>query len=144
MPAKCRVVVCGFDPMLVRGYVKTGARALWWHLPDEIYEEFQVKPGDAVIGTLHAVYNQKGEKVAEPNEKFKWSTAKESGLTVVLPPEVIIKYRLTAWHFLEMSIEAIEKGGKVVEVYPGKEVRSSKWWPENKMKFHFYLEYIPP
>lgn len=99
MPAKCRVVVCGFDPMLVRGYVKTGFRALWWHLPDEIYEEYQVKPGDKVIGTIDAVYNYKGEKVAEPKEEFEWSTAKESGLTVVLPPDVITKYRLTAWHF---------------------------------------------
>jgi len=144
MPAKCRVVVCGFDPVLVRGYVKTGFRALWWHLPDEIYEEYQVKPGDAIIGILNAVYNHKGEKVAEPNEQFKWSTAKEAGLTVVLPPDVITKYRLTAWHFLEMTINAIEKGGKVVEVYRGKEVRSSKWWPEDKMKFRYYLEYMPP
>lgn len=43
-----------------------------------------------------------------------------------------------------MTIKAIKKGEKVVEVYPNKEVRSSKWWPEDKMKFHYYLEYMPP
>jgi hypothetical protein len=150
MPIKCRVSVCGFDPILVRGYVKTGFRALWWHLPDEVYEEYKVKPGDIIVGILDAVYNAKAEKVAEPKEPFEWATARESGLTVVLPPDVITKYRLTAWHFLELTITAIKRFKEesqtynTIEVYPGKEVRSKKWWPEDKMKLHYYLEYIPP
>ncbi len=138
MPAKCRVGVCGFDPMLVKGYVKTGFRALWWHLPDEIYEEYEVRPGDTVSGKLLAVYNGDGEKVAEPNEPFQWECSKESGLAVVLPSETITKYKLTEFHFIELLIEKV--AGK--EVYPGEERMSSKWWPEEKMKLPFKLNYI--
>jgi hypothetical protein len=140
MPEKCRVGVCGFDPVLVRGYVTTGARALWWHISDEIYEEYQVKPGDKVTGKLLAVYNGEGEQTAAPNEPFEWQASKETGLAIVLPPEVITKYELTEFHFLELLIETV--GGK--EVYPGEERLSSKWWPEDKMKLEYKLDYIPP
>lgn len=141
MPAKCRVGVCGFDPMLVKGYVKTGFRALWWHIPDEIYEEYNVKPNDSISGTLLAVYRGKdGKKVAEPNEHFDWNMSKESGLAVLLPAEAITKYELTEMHFLELVIERV--GGK--DVYPGEERMSTKWWPEDKMKLDFVLDYIAP
>ncbi len=55
MAEKCRVGVCGYDPVLVKGYVKTGDRCLWWHISDELYEEYKVKPGDTVsLKILHA------------------------------------------------------------------------------------------
>ncbi len=57
MPEKCRVNVCGFDPMLVRGYIKTGYRALWWYLPDELFADFDVQIGDKVKGTLSKIIN---------------------------------------------------------------------------------------
>jgi hypothetical protein len=138
MPAKCRVGVCGFDPMLVRGYVKTGERALWWHLPDEIYEEFKVKSGDHVSGKILAVYDGEGKKTASPNEGFTWAASKESGLAVLLPPETITKHKLTEFHFLELLIESV--GGKPVS--PGKEAMSSKWWPEERMKLDYKVGYI--
>lgn len=163
MPAKCRVIVCGFDPMLVRGYLKTGARALWWYLPDEIYEEFKVKPGYKIKGKLLAVYNPKGEmKVATPTEElegapgtvappgvagdpFVWDTTKETGLAVLLPAQTIIKYQLTAFHFLELVIESIIKAnGDEIEVYPGEEKMTSKWWPENRMKLSYYIDFVAP
>ena len=144
MPEKCRVVVCGYDPMLVRGYVKTGERALWWYLPDELYEDYKVQPGDKVKGTLLAVYNPKAERVATPNEHFTWSTSKETGLAVVLPPEAIVKYELTEFHFLELTISSIERAnGREEEVYPG-EVKQRKFWPEEKMKLHYYVPYVAP
>ena len=102
MPEKCRVVVCGFDPMIVKGYLKTGERALWWHVSDELYEESGIKAGDTVSGKLVAVYNSEGKKEAEPNEAFEWKTAKESGLAVLLPVDVIAKYKLTEFNFLEL------------------------------------------
>ncbi|MFQ5593817.1 MAG: hypothetical protein ACE5HA_06680 [Anaerolineae bacterium] len=138
MPEKCRVGVCGYDPMLVRGYVKTGERALWWHIPDEVYEEYQVKPGDTVEGTLLAIYNSEGKSIASPNEAFTWNASKESGLAVLLPPETITKYRLTAFHFLEL--EVAKAGGN--PVYPGEEKMSTKWWPEEKMKLAYKVDYI--
>ena len=163
MPAKCRVIVCGFDPMLVRGYLKTGARALWWYLPDEIYEEFKVKPGYKVKGKLLAVYNAKGEKQdAWPTEDFEqtpgaggppeavgdpfvWETSEETGLAVVLPSATIIKYQLTAFHFLELVIEAIiGENGDEIEVYPGEERAASKWWPEEKMKLTYHVPFVAP
>ncbi|MBC7104322.1 MAG: hypothetical protein H5T97_00105 [Firmicutes bacterium] len=171
MPEKCRVVICGFDPMLVRGYVKTGERALWWYLPDELYEDYKVKPGDKIKGKLMAVYNAKGERrVATerppmisgeedwsapdaskgwgPNavagDPFTWSTTKETGLAVLLPPEVITRYGLTEFHFLELVIEKIVRAsGEEVDVYPGEE-KCRKWWPEEKMKLHYYVEYVAP
>lgn len=139
MPEKCRVGVCGFDPMLVKGYIALGMRALWWHVSDEVYEEFDMKPGMKVSGTLLKIYSGKtGEEEAAPNEAFEWDCAKETGLVVLLPPEIIKKYKLTEMHFLEMSIEKI--GGK--DVYPGEEKMSVKWWPEDMMKLDFVLDYL--
>lgn len=138
MPEKCRVGVCGFDPMLVRGYLKTGERALWWHLSDEVYEEFQVKANTPVSGKILAVYDGEGKKIGSPNDSFAWKTAKESGLAVLLPPDVISKYKLTEFHFLELLVEKI--GDKAV--HPGKEQMSTKWWPEEKMKLEYKVGYI--
>jgi hypothetical protein len=138
MPEKCRVGVCGFDPMLVRGYVKTGERGLWWHMSDELFEELGVKPGTPVSGKILAIYDCDAKKIATPNEVFNWKTSKESGLAVLLPPEVISKHKLTAFHFLELLVEKI--GDKAV--YPGKEQMSTKWWPEEKMKLEYKVAYI--
>ncbi len=140
MPEKCRVIVCGFDPMIVRGYLKTGARSLWWHLPDEVWEANRPLRGKTVSGKLLAVYDFAGVKTYEPNEHFEWSTSKESGLAILLPPEVIIKYQLTEFHFLEMLIERV--GGK--EIHPGEERMSNKYWPEDKMKLDFKIPYVAP
>lgn len=166
MPEKCRVGVCGYDPILVRGYVKTGARALWWHLPDEVYADYHVRPGDTISGKLLKVYDGDGKEVAAPNESFSWAASKESGLAILLPPEVITKYRLTAFHFLELSLDRITRGGETVkvqipaerlgeeaeepeeivlpkeeEIYPGEE-KQRKWWPEEKMKLAYKVGYI--
>lgn len=138
MPEKCRVGVCGYDPVLVKGYVKTGDRCLWWHLSDEVYEEYKVKPGDSVAGRILAIYDGTGKRVATPNEPFEWKCSKESGLAVLLPPETITKYKLTAFHFLELLVEKV--AGR--EVYPGKERMSLKWWPEEKMKLEYKVGYI--
>lgn len=138
MAEKCRVILCGFDPMLVKGYVKTGERALWWHISDELFETYNVKPGATVSGTLLAVYNCEGAKVATPNDPFEWKTAKESGLVVLLPVDMITKHQLTEFHFLEMKIEKID--GK--PVYPGEEKISAKFWPEERMKLEYKLAYI--
>ncbi len=138
MPEKCRVNVCGFDPMIVRGYVKTGDRALWWHISDEVYEEYNVKPGDTVSGKILAIYDGEGKKTASPNEAFEWKVSKESGLVVLVPPEAITKHKLSAFHFLEILVE--KAGGK--PVYPGKEQMSTKWWPDEKMKLDYKVAYI--
>ena len=143
MPEKCRVGVCGFDPMIVRGYVKTGFRALWWYLPDELFEDYEVKPDRKIQGKLLAVYNPKGEKTHSPNESFEWSTSKETGYAVLLPPDVITKYELTAFHFLELSIEYVVKLKGPVAVYPD-ETKQRKWWPDAKMKLKFTLPYAAP
>ena len=141
MPEKCRVGVCGFDPMLVKGYVKTGFRGLWWHISDEIYEEYGVKPNDSITGKLLKVYiGTTGEMTHEPNEAFEWKLSMESGLAVLLPPEAIVKYELTEFHFLELVVETV--AGK--EVYPGEDKVSVKMWPEDKMKLHYTLDYIAP
>jgi hypothetical protein len=140
MPEKCRVIVCGFDPMLVRGYVKTGYRALWWHLPDEIWEVNRPLRGKTVSGKLLAVYGPDGKKTFEPNEHFEWNVAKESGLAVVIPGEAIVKYELTEFHFIELVVEKV--GGK--DVWPGEERMSAKYWPEDKMKLDYKLAYIAP
>jgi len=124
--------------MLVRGYVKTGDRALWWHLPDEVYEEYQVKPGDTISGKLLKVYDGNGEEVASPNEAFEWNASKESGLAVLLPPETITRYKLTAFHFLELSVDKVRDE----EVYSGEEKMSTKWWPEEKMELAYKVGYI--
>lgn len=138
MPEKCRVGVCGYDPVLVKGYVKTGERALWWHLSDEVYEQYQVKPGDTVTGKILAIYDGTGTKTASPNEPFEWKCAKESGLAVLLPPATITKFKLSAFHFLELLVE--KAGGK--DIYPGKEQMSLKWWPDAKMKLDYKVPYI--
>ena len=141
MPEKCRVGVCGFDPMLVKGYVKTGFRGLWWHISDEIYEEYSVKPNDNITGKLLKVYiGTTGEMTHEPNEAFEWKLSMESGLAVLLPPEAIVKYELTEFHFLELIVESV--AGK--EVFPGDDRVSVKMWPEDKMKLHYTLDYIAP
>ncbi|MCG6944226.1 MAG: hypothetical protein LJE87_02660 [Deltaproteobacteria bacterium] len=145
MPEKCRVGVCGFDPMLVKGYVKTGFRALWWHISDEIYEEYNVKPNDKITGTLHKVYSGAGKladvKVThEPNEPFEWQLSMESGLAVLLPPEVIVKYQLTEFHFIEVTIDKI----RGEEVWPGEDKTSVKMWPEDKMELPFVVDFIAP
>ncbi|MFH1991082.1 MAG: hypothetical protein ABIK98_01575 [Pseudomonadota bacterium] len=138
MPEKCRVGVCGFDPMLVKGYLKTGARALWWHISDELYEEFDMKPGIKVSGKLLKVYAGKtGKEAAVPNEPFEWVASKETGLVILIPPEVIAKYKLTEFHFIELLVEKID--GK--DVYPGKEKMSEKFWPEDMMKLDYVLDY---
>jgi len=75
---------------------------------------------------------------------FEWSTAKESGLAVVVPSDVIKNFKLTAWHFLELIITKIKKAdGKEVEVYPGEE-KCRKWWPDDKMKMEFHLDFVEP
>jgi len=141
MPEKCRVGVCGFDPMLVKGYVKTGFRGLWWHISDEIYEEYGVKPNDKISGKLLKVFTGKtGEMTHEPNESFEWKLSMESGLAVLLPPEAIVKYELTEFHFLELVVEKINDQ----EVWPGEEKISTKMWPEDKMKLHYTLDFIAP
>jgi hypothetical protein len=141
MPEKCRVGVCGFDPMLVKGYVKTGFRGLWWHISDEIYEEYGVKPNDKISGKLLKVFTGKtGEMTHEPNEPFEWKLSMESGLAVLLPPEAIVKYQLTEFHFLELIVEKINDK----EVWPGKDQISTKMWPEEKMKLHYTLDFIAP
>ncbi|MDA8306047.1 MAG: hypothetical protein M0Z81_04375 [Deltaproteobacteria bacterium] len=139
MPEKCRVVVCGFDPMLVKAYAAANARACWWHVSDELYNEFQMKPKSKVQGKLVKVYAGKtGQAEATPDEPFEWECSHESGLAVLIPSEVIKKYKLTEFHFLELSIEKID--GK--DVYPGQEKLSKKWWPDDRMKLSYTLEYI--
>ncbi len=141
MPEKCRVGVCGFDPMLVKGYVKTGFRGLWWHISDEIYEDYNVKPNDKISGTLLKVYiGTTGEMTHEPNEAFEWKLSMESGLAVLLPPEAIVKYELTEFHFLELVVNKINDQ----EVYAGEDKVSTKMWPEDKMKLHYTLDFIAP
>jgi len=139
MPEKCRVGICGFDPMLVKGYIAQNMRAVWWHISDELNEEFKMKPGMKVKGKMLKLYSGKtGKESAAPNEAFEWETSKETGLVVLIPPDVIKKYKLTGFDFAELLIEKID--GK--DVYPGKEVKSKKWWPDDKMKLDFTLDYI--
>lgn len=155
MPEKCRLGVCGFDPMIVRGYVKTGYRALWWYLPDELFADYDVQIGDKVKGTLLKVINPKEEVTASPNEPFEWITSKETGYAVLIPPDVITKYELTEFHFFELQIDQIlrkERGGpkgrdqdefEAIDVYPG-ETKCRKWWPDGKMKLKFSIGYVAP
>jgi hypothetical protein len=139
MPEKCRVGVCGFDPMLVRAYAAADMRACWWHISDELFEEFDMKPGMKVSGKLLKIYSGiTGEESSAPNEAFEWETAKETGLVVLLPSDVITKHKVTGFHFFEMLIEKID--GK--DVYPGEEKMSKKWWPDDKMKLDYTLEFV--
>ena len=146
MPELCRVGVCGFDPMLVKGYVTTGFRALWWHISDEIYEEYNVKPNDKISGTLHKVYKGGAKAIGveievthEPNVDFEWDLSKESGLAVLIPPKAIVDYELTEFHFIEVTVNKINDQ----EVWPGKDVTSVKMWPEEHMELPFLVPYIP-
>jgi hypothetical protein len=139
MPEKCRVVVCGFDPMLVKGYAAANARACWWHISDQLYEEFNMKPGMKVTGKLLKIYSGRdGKECAAPNEDFEWECSKETGLVVLLPSSAITQHKLTEFHFLELMINTID--GK--PVYPGQEKISKKWWPDSKMKLAFALDYV--
>ena len=139
MPEKCRVVVCGFDPMLVKAYVAANARACWWHVSDELYDEFKMQPRMKVQGKLLKVYSGKtGQEQAAPNEPFEWECSRESGLVVVLPSDVIKNHKLTEFHFVELQIDKID--GK--DVYPGQEKISKKWWPDDKLKLGYALDYI--
>ncbi len=140
MPEKCRVSVCGFDPMLVKGYVKTGYRALWFYLPDELWADYPVKINDKIQGKLLAVYNPKAEKTHEPNESFEWQASKETGYAILIPAEAIVKYKLTEFHFVELSLDFWKSGDKLVEIYPG-ETKQRKWWPEEKMKLSYSIPY---
>jgi hypothetical protein len=139
MPEKCRVGVCGFDPMLVRAYAAADMRACWWHISDELFEEFDMKPGMKVSGKLLKIYSGiTGEESSAPNEAFEWECAKETGLVVLLPSAVITKHKVTGFQFFEMLIEKID--GK--DVYPGEEKMSKKWWPDDKMKLDYTLEFV--
>jgi hypothetical protein len=127
--------------MLVKGYVVTGFRGLWWHISDEIFEEYNVKPNDKISGKLLKVFAGKtGEMTYEPNVDFEWQLSKESGLAVLLPPKVIVDYKLTEFHFLELTIDKINDQ----EVWPGKTVTSVKMWPEERMELPFVLDFIAP
>lgn len=144
MPEKCRVSVCGFDPMLVRGYVKTGFRALWFYLPDELYEDYDVQIGDKIQGKLLAVINPKEERTFEGSETFEWSTSKETGYAVLIPAEIITKYELTEFHFIEVELTHIVRVDKgIIDIYPG-ETKQRKWWPDGKMKLSYFLPYAAP
>ena len=139
MPEKCRVVVCGFDPMLVKAYAAANMRACWWHIPDALFEEFDMKPGMKVSGKLLKIFSGiTGAEEAAPNEAFEWECAKETGRVVLLPSDVITKFKVTEFHFFEMLIEKID--GK--DVAPGQEVVSKNWWPDDKMKLDYTLDYI--
>ncbi|MFZ2089411.1 MAG: hypothetical protein WAU47_12630 [Desulfobaccales bacterium] len=140
MPELVRVSVCGFDPMLVKGYVKTGYRALWFYLPDQIFEEFDVKIGDKIQGKLLAVINPKEERTAEPNEQFEWLASKETGYAVLIPAETITKYELTEFHFVELELTHVVRGDQITSLYPG-ETKKRKWWPDGKMKLSYSLPY---
>ena len=140
MPEKTRLSVCGFDPMIVKGYVKTGARALWFYLPDELWADYPVKINDKIQGKLLAVYNPKGEKTHEPNESFEWHASKETGYAIKIPADTIVKYELTEFHFIEMSLDFWLSGDKVTEIYPG-DTKQRKWWPDAKMKLSYSIPY---
>jgi len=140
MPEKCRVSVCGFDPMLVKGYVKTGYRALWFYLPDGLYKDYDVKIGDKIQGKLLAVINPKEERTAEPNEQFEWQASKETGYAILIPAETITKYELTEFHFIEVELTNVVGMDGIKDIYPG-ETKKTKWWPDGKMKLSYFLPY---
>ncbi|MCK5317817.1 MAG: hypothetical protein KAJ55_07870, partial [Anaerolineales bacterium] len=109
MAEKCRVGVCGFDPMLVKAYAAANMRACWWHIPDALFEEFDMKPGMKVSGKLLKIYSGiTGAEEAAPNEAFEWECAKETGRVVLLPSDLIAKFKVTAFHFFEMLVEKID------------------------------------
>jgi len=98
-----------------------------------------MKPGMKVKGKLLKLYSGKtGKESSAPNEAFEWETAKETGLVVLIPADFVKKHKLTGFDFAELLIDKID--GK--DVYPGKEVKSKKWWPDDKMKLAYTLDYI--
>ncbi len=97
-----------------------------------------MKPGMKVSGKLLKIYSGKtGAEVSAPNEAFEWETTKETGLVVLLPSDVVTAHKLTAFMFADLHIEKID--GK--DVYPGEEKMSKKWWPDDKMKLDYTLDY---
>jgi hypothetical protein len=141
MPEKTRLSVCGFDPMIVKGYVKTGARALWFYLPDELWKDYNVAIGDKIQGKLLAVYNPKEERTHKPNEDFEWVASKETGYAILIPADTIVKYKLTEFHFIELELKFVVKMDKgPIEIYPG-ETKQRKWWPDGKMKLSYSIPY---
>jgi len=139
MPELCRVGICGFDPMLVKGYTAQNMRAIWWHISDELFEEFDMKPGMKVTGVLLKLYDGKdGLEFSAPNEAFEWETSKETGIVVLVPAAVVHAHKITAFMFADLQIDTID--GKAV--YPGEEKISKKWWPDDKMKLAYVLDYI--
>jgi hypothetical protein len=143
VPEKSRLIVCGYDPMLVRGYAATGARALWVYLPDQLFEDYKVQTGDKVRGKVQAVYNPDGEKTFEGEQAFKWTASAETGYAVNISPHDIVRYELTEFHFVELVFEAVERDGKAEEIYPGEE-KQGKWWPDDKLKLGYKLPYSAP
>jgi hypothetical protein len=132
--------------MQVRGYLKSGERALWWYLPDELYADYQVQPGDRIKGTLKAIYNAKGEEVPVEDRDFTWPASKETGFAVLVPADFAIKYQLTAFHFLEMEIHSIIRADgnqPATEVYRG-EMKERKVWPADKMKLNYSVAFMAP
>ena len=130
--------------MLVRGYVRTGEQAIWFYLPKELFEDFKLKPGDVVKGTLHKVYDYTGAVAATPEEKIEWKTSNNSGRSVLVSGDAIKNYKLTAWHYLELTIDKVVAGGKEQDVYPGKTMERVIW-PEEKMKnptWKYSLKYV--
>jgi hypothetical protein len=128
MPELCRVGICGFDPMLVKGYTAQNMRAIWWHISDELFEEFDMKPGMKVTGKLLKIYSGiTGEESSAPN-----------GIVVLVPADVVHAHKLTAFMFADLQIDTID--GK--DVYPGEDKVSKKWWPDDKMKLAYTLDYI--
>jgi len=143
MPEKMRVVVCGYDPVLVKGYIKTKSEeALWFYLPKKFYEDYELAPRDIVKGVVEKIFlGSSGEVVATPSENFEWPTSRFTGMAVVIDVEFIRKYKLTAWHFIELTIESVIKKGKEIEVYPGK-ILTTKMWPTEKLQLHYSLSYV--
>jgi hypothetical protein len=129
--------------MLVRGYVKTGFRALWFYLPDELYKDYDVKIGDKIQGKLLKVINPKEETTFTPNEQFEWSTSKETGYAVLIPAEAITKYELTEFHFIEVELTNVVGMEGIKSIYPG-ETKKRKWWPDGKMALSYFLPYAAP
>ena len=78
MPETMRTILVGFDPNLVRGYVKTGARALWFYLPEEVYKGYKVKPGSKVSGKLLHVYGPEGANAGTPNVAVVGASANDN------------------------------------------------------------------
>ncbi len=143
MPEKMRVVLCGYDPMLVRGYVRAkNEEALWFYLPKELYEDYKLKPGDKVRLVIEKIYwGKTGEVVAEPNDEVVWPTSQFTGMAVVVDWDYIKKYKLTAWHFFELTVKSVIQDGEEKEVYPG-ETKVRKMWPEDKLKLRYTLDYV--